>query len=68
VANATQGVKTTIPNENTPTVGLVGMQLSLEPRYWRGLFCLGLKHNKRVAKLNYRAKKYPLFEMLLSGL
>jgi hypothetical protein len=41
--NATQGVKTTISNKNTLTVGLVGMPLSLEPR---GLFCLGLKLNK----------------------
>jgi hypothetical protein len=56
-ANATQGVKTTIPDENMPTIRLVGMRPSLEPHCWRGLFCLGLKHNKEGAKLNYIGPK-----------
>jgi hypothetical protein len=58
--NATQGVKTTISNENTPTIGFVGMRPGLVPHCWRGLFYLALKYNKQVAKLIYSVKKYSL--------
>jgi hypothetical protein len=47
--------KRRLPNEKSPAVGLVGMGPRLEPYCWRGFF-LSLKHNKRIAKLNYRAK------------